>query len=191
MNKKVKKIIYYLIIIILFIVFDKILYFIPSGNKNSIINNIILLENKDLKNELNEITKLKYDDFDYEIGKITFNKLYNTSSYFIEYNSNFDNNIVLNDKGMIGIVNNHVLTLVKELTLSVKIGDSYGILKDNKIEIVNNEFEIGMPIYTSGITKINDNFLIGYIKEIKSNDIECEITIDYLVIDSSYVAILK
>ena len=191
MNKNIKRIVYYVIIIILFIIFDKVLYLIPSNDKNSIINNTLLLENNDLKKELNELTNLNYNDYDYEIGKITYKDLYNSNSYFIEYNSNFDNNIVLNDKGMIGVVNNHILTLVKDLSLSVKIGDNYGILKDNNISIINSNYEVGMPIYTSGITSINDNYLIGYIDYIESNDIETNIKIKYIDINTNYVAILK
>ena len=121
MNKKIKRILYYLIIIFLFIIFDKVLYLIPNNRKNEVINNTLLLENNDLKKEINEISKLNYNDYDYEIGKITYHNLYNSNSYFIEYNSTFDNNIVLNEKGMIGIVNNHILKLVKDLSLSIKI----------------------------------------------------------------------
>ena len=191
MNKKLKKIIYYTIIIILFIIFDKVLYLIPYNNKNNVINEMLLLENNDLKKELKEVTKLNYNDYDYEIGKITYNNLYNTNSYFIEYNSSYDNNIVLNDKGMIGIVNNHILTLVKELSLSIKINNNLGILKDNKITITNGNYNIGDKIYTSNISSINDEYLIGYIDNIYTNDIETIIDIKYLDIDSSYVVILK
>ncbi len=191
MNKKIKRIMYYLVIIILFLIFDKVLYLLPSNSKNIVINNTLLLENEDLKKELNKITKLNYNDYDYELGKITYHNLYNSNSYFIDYNSTFDNNIVLNDKGMIGKVSNHVLTLVKDLSLSVKINNNYGILKDNKIEIVNDNYNIGMPIYTSGITSINDEYLIGYIDNISSNDIKSIIDIKYIDIDSDYVVILK
>ena len=191
MNKKIKRILYYLIIIFLFIIFDKVLYLIPNNRKNEVINNTLLLENNDLKKEINEISKLNYNDYDYEIGKITYHNLYNSNSYFIEYNSTFDNNIVLNEKGMIGIVNNHILKLVKDLSLSIKIGDNYGILKDNKIKIINGNYSVGMSIYTSNISSINDEYLIGYIDKIESNDIESIITIKYLDINSDYVAILK
>ena len=191
MNKKIKRIMYYLVIIILFLIFDKVLYLLPSNSKNIVINNTLMQENEDLKKELNKITKLNYNDYDYELGKITYHNLYNSNSYFIDYNSTFDNNIVLNDKGMIGKVSNHVLTLVKDLSLSVKINNNYGILKDNKIEIVNDNYNIGMPIYTSGITSINDEYLIGYIDNISSNDIKSIIDIKYIDIDSDYVVILK
>ena len=36
--------------------------------------------------EIDEVTKLTYNDYDYEIGKITYHNLYNSNSYFIEYN---------------------------------------------------------------------------------------------------------
>ena len=190
MNKKIKKIFYYLVVIVLFIVFDKVLYLIPSNN-NQVINNVLLLENNDLKKELNELTKLNYTDYDYEIGKITYKDLYNTNSYFIEYNSSYDNNIVLNNVGMIGIVNNHILTLVKDLSLSVKINNNLGILKDNKITIINGNYNIGDKIYTSNLSSINKELLIGYISNIYTNDIESTIDIKYLDINTNYVAIIK
>lgn len=191
MSKKIKKIIYYIVILAMFFVMDKIIYLIPSSNKENIINNTCLLENNDLKQELNELSKLNYDDYDYEIGKITFKNLYNTNSYYIEYNSNYNNNIVLNDKGMIGIVNNHVLTLTKDLSLSIKINDNYGTLKNNKISIINGEYEINTPIYTSGMTSINNNYLIGYVSNVDNKNYESIIDIKYIDIDSDYVVIIK
>ena len=191
MSKKYKVIFYYLIMISLFIIFDRILSINVSNKSNCVINNILSLENQDLKKELKEISNINYNDYDYEIGKIKYHNLYNTTAYFVDYNSDFDNNIVLNDKGMIGIVNNHILTLVKDLSLSVKINNNYGILKDNKINIVGGNYSEGMPIYTSGITSINDEYLIGYIKNINSNDIESIIEVNYLDITSNYVAIIK
>ena len=190
MSIKIKTILYYLIIIILFIIFDKILYILP-GNKDCVINNVLLMENKDLKKEINELTNIDYNDYDYEIGKITYHNLYNSNTYFVEYNSTFDNNIVLNDNGMIGTVSNHVLTLVKDLSLSVKINNNYGILKDNKISIISGDYEEGTPIYTSGITSISDEYLIGYVNKVSTSDIESSIDIKYIDINSDYVVILK
>ena len=92
---------------------------------------------------------------------------------------------------MIGLVNNHILTLVKDLSLSVKINDNYGILKDNKINIIKGNYNIGDKIYTSGLTNINNNYLIGYINNIYENDLENVIEVDYIPIDTSYVVIIK
>lgn len=190
MNKNIKKIVYYFIIIVLFIIFDKLIYLIPD-NKSMVINNTLLLENQSLKNELNEITKLKYNNYDYILGKITYKNLYNSDSYFIQTSENIDNKIVLNEKGMIGILKNNMLSLVKDLNISIKINDNLGILKENKINIVHANYNIGDKIYTSGIGSINDNFLIGYVKEVKELSEEDIIIIDYLTIESSYVVILK
>ena len=192
MNKKIKKIIYYSFIIIMFFITDKIIYLLPNKNGyNNIVNNTCLMENNDLKNKLQEISKIDYHDYDYEIGKITFKELYNNNSYYIEYNSTYNDNVVLNDKGMIGIVNNHILKLVKDLSLGVKINDNYGTLKNGKVSIVTGDYEVGMPIYTSGITSINDNYLLGYVSNIENNDYESILDIKYLNITSDYVVILK
>ena len=191
MSKKIKKIIYYLIIISMFLIADKIIYNIPFKNKDCVINNVLELENNSLKEQIKELSSINYHDYDYEIGKITFNNLYNSNSYFIESSSNLNDKIVLNDKGMIGILNNHMLTLVSDLNLSVKVGDNLGILKNNQINIVHGDYKVHDEIYTSGLTGINDNFLIGYVKEVRNNSLDDTILIDYIHIDTSYVVILK
>ena len=186
---KIKKIIYYFIIILLFIIFDKVLFFFPSDNNlDSYIN---ILEYNDLKKEVEYLSNLNYDKYDYEIGKITYKDLYNSNAYFIESKSNLSDKIVLNNIGMIGILSNHLLTLVKDLTISVKINENYGILKNNQINIIKDDYKIGDKVYSSGIGKINDTFLIGYIKDIKHLSTNDLITIDYLDINSSYVIILR
>ena len=191
MNKNIKKVIYYIIILILFIVCDKVMYYFKDNKENIVINNILQLEIDSLKNDIEELTKLKYDNYNYIVGKITYKDLYNSDTYFIEYNEELNNKLVINDKGLIGIVNNHILTKVSDLSLSVKIGDNYGILKDNKIKIVNGNYNIGDVIYTSGLTSINENIIIGYIKEIKKYELETIILVDYIDIDTNYVLIIK
>ena len=188
--KKYKKIIYYLIIILLFIIFDKVLYIFPN-NKNNIHDYIATNTCEDLKKEVEYLSNLNYDKYDYEIGKITYKNLYNTNSYIIESNNNYNDNIVLNNKGMIGILNNKILTLVKDLNISVKINNNYGILKNNKVSIIDGNYLIGDEVYTSGIGKINASFLIGYISDIKHLSNEDIISINYLDINSSYVVILR
>ena len=191
MSNKIKRIIYYVFIISLFIIIDKIIYLIEYSDKNVVLNNLLVLENNALKDDIKEITNLDYKDYEYEIGKITYNNLYNNNSYFIESNTNFENNIVLNDKGFIGILSNKKLTLVKDLNLSVRINDSIGILKNNKIKIISGDYKLGDLIYTSSMSSVKENLLIGYVKGIQKLSNEDNIEIKYLDIDTSYVVILK
>ena len=187
---KLRKIIYYIIILILFVIFDKVLYLITS-NKNNMDSYVNLLENNDIKNELNYITKLNYDKYDYIYGKITYKNLYSSNSYFIETNEELEDKIVLNDKGMIGILNNKTLTLVKDLSIGVKVNDNLGILKNNKVEIIPSNYNIGDLVYTSGVGKVSSSFLIGYVKNIEKTSSKDILDITYLDINNSYVIILK
>ena len=191
MNKKIKRIIYYSFIILSFFIIDKLIFIIDSKDKNIVINNLLLLENNSLKEDINDLTKLNYNDYDYEIGKITYKNLYNSDSFFIESNTNFLNNIVLNEIGFIGILNNKKLTLTKDLTISVKVNDNIGILKNNKISIVTSNYNIGDTIYTSSFSNIKKDLIIGYIKNITKLSNEDILEIKYLDINTNYVVILK
>ena len=164
---------------------------IDYKDKNVVLNNLLYLENNSLKQDIEDITNLKYDSFDYELGKITFKNLYNNDAYFIESNSNFNNNIVLNNHGFIGILNNKRLTLVKDLTLSVRINDNIGILKDNRVDIVSSNYQVGDFIYTSNVSNVKENLLIGYVKNIVKLTNHDLIDIKYVDIDTNYVVILK
>lgn len=187
--KKYSKTIYYLIIIILFILLDKLIYLVPS--KNYIDSNLLKLENDKLKQEIKELSNIEFNEYDYTLGKIVIKNVYNSKTYFIKTNISTNNNIVLNDKGFIGLLNNNYLTLTKDLTLSVSINDNLGILKDNEISIVKGNYSIGDEIYALNLNSINQKFLIGYVKEIKHNSLNDIIKVKYLDIESNYVGILK
>ncbi len=192
MNNNIKKIIYYIIIILLFVVFDKILFYFNNDNeKNILINNTLKLQSDSLKSDIEELTKIKYDNYNYIIGKITYKNLYNSDTYYIEYDGTLNDKLVINNNGLIGIVKNHILTKVSDLSLSVRINDNYGILKNNEIKIINGDYKIGDKIYTSGLTSINENLLIGYVSDIKNYELETIIKVDYIKIDTNYVVILK
>jgi len=189
MNKNIKKIIYYFIIIIMFIVVDKLIYYFDFND--NVLDYVLKEENNNLKDELNKISKLNYNDYDYVIGKITYNNLYNSDSYFIETNEELSGNLVLNDKGLLGIIDNKMLKKVKDLTMSVEINNTLGILKNNKIDIIHGNYQVGDKIYSYNLSNVNQKFLIGYIKNINKLSLKDEIEINYLNINSKYVVILK
>lgn len=116
--------------------------------------------------------------------------------------------LVMNQDGVIGIVktvNNHS-SVVELLTnpnieLSVKIGSSYGILScvDDQVMVKNikldQEIQVGDKVYTSGLTTIPGDILVGTVKEVHTDslDLEYVINVDLGVNlhDITYVAIVR
>jgi cell shape-determining protein MreC len=193
MNRKINKIIYYFIILIMLVGSDKIIGLVKKDDHNNIINEVLLQENNDLKQELKELSNLDYHDYDYVLGHITIKNLYNTNTYFIDTNTSVnENSPVINNEGLIGIYQNHYLITTSNLNLSIKINNNNGILNDNLIKIKSDNYQIGDKIYTSGLTNIPGNLLVGTIKSItvEENKIVTDIKINYITNNSNYVGIL-
>ena len=94
---------------------------------------------------------------------------------------------VIDDNGLIGIIssvkkNTSIVKLItnKTTNISVKINDSYGILKslDGKVFVSDfsyyDNINIGDKIYTSGIGNIKGDIYIGEVIDIKLNETEIE-----------------
>ncbi|MDE5539187.1 MAG: rod shape-determining protein MreC [Bacilli bacterium] len=116
--------------------------------------------------------------------------------------------IVLNEKGLVGVINEiknnysevNLITNPKT-NISVKIGDSYGILgaKDNKLVVknvkLNTEIKKDDKVYTSGLTTIPEGILVGRVGEIKTDDLgleyilEIEAAVDFF--DLNYVGVVQ
>ena len=190
MNKRIKKYIYYFIIIVLFLLVDRIIILFKIDNKNSIINDILVYENSDLKNEVEELSNINYDDYNYVLGKITVNHLYNNNAIFIKTNDILDNYPVINDIGLIGIIHNNYLEPINNLNISIKINNNIGMLEKGIIKITKGDYKINDKIYTSGLTNIPGNILVGTIKSIVNYDLYDEININFIDIKNTYVGIL-
>lgn len=90
------------------------------------------------------------------------------------------NSAVINQKGLLGIVTDSTkhTSKVKLLTnidtkISVKVKDAYGILstnnkRENWIDSFTKEvtLQVGDPVFTSGLTEVPGNILIGFVEEI-------------------------
>ena len=115
--------------------------------------------------------------------------------------------LVVNELGVVGVIkeaNNHSSTVMlltnPDIELSVKINQSYGILTsiDNEIIVKNvkldEEIKVGDFVYTSGLTSIPGNILVGKVSEIKTDDLGLEYIVDVEAVshlqDISYVAVL-
>ena len=108
----------------------------------------------------------------------------------------FENDVVLNNDGLIGIVTKtydyySIVTLItnKNSNISVKINDAIGILKtiNNTLVVtdINNYEKVNVDdeIYTSGLGNLPDNIYIGKVKSINLNNTEIEKVIEVNIND--------
>ena len=182
-----------LIIYLLYLSKDNLLAFSFAEPVNLEINKESYYENE--YNKLNKLFNIPSDTYNIIYSKIIRRDIYDFFDIVIINKGKIDNinkgNIVINDKGVIGIVNQvknnysevYLLTN-KHINLSVKINDSYGILtsEDNKLMVKNlklgQKLNIGDKVYTSGLTDIKEGLLIGRIKDIKKDNLELEYIIE-------------
>lgn len=158
-------------------------------NKEMYEEKISILEHK-----LSEYDKMHtnlniFDSSSYILGKLAFRDVYNFFDYMTIYTDTLVNagNIVINEKGLIGIINktNNNESKVKLLTninnLSVKVSSSYGIIssydKKNNLLLVKNisnykKINIGDEVLTSGLTNIDGGIKVGKVEKIEEKNIE-------------------
>ena len=148
-----------------------------------------------IEKDYNELLKsnefLNNSSLNLIISKVMFRDIYEFSDYITIYKGS-NNDIkegmpVIDDNGLIGIIssvkkNTSIVKLItnKTTNISVKINDSYGILKslDGKVFVSDfsyyDNINIGDKIYTSGIGNINGDIYIGEVINIKLNETEIE-----------------
>lgn len=99
---------------------------------------------------------------------------------------------VINSKGLVGIIKKvyeHIsyidLVTSGELAISVKVNNSYGILKNGHITNIVNyaEIEEGTSIYTSGLTAVAEGILVGKVRSVSLDKYELEKVIDVDMLD--------
>lgn len=187
-----KKILKYISILLLLLI-NPFLDLIKSNDIDKVKYNLLELENNSLKEEIETLSNIKYNNYDYIISKILIKNLYNSNIYYLKSNSLIEpKHPVINDKGLIGITNtNNTLVPISSLTISIKVDNTLGLYKDNKV-IIDKEININKDtnIYTSGLTNLPGNLLIGTIDtcSIKDNNTICNITLN--PIDTNYCLIL-
>ena len=157
---------------------------------------------------------LEVKDYDYDViySKIVLRDIYEFYDEFTIGKGSKDGvslqDLVVNQDGVVGIVKevDHYSSTVLMLTspkieLSVRIGDAYGILtsQDKKIVVKNitldEKIEVGDSVYTSGLTSIPGGFLIGEVKEVRTDSLELEYVLDVAATSNLqqfwYVAVIK
>ena len=201
---------YFLQYLVLFLVIVLIYYigyifsYFKYNNSNNIINNALRINNNILKSELYSINTINDLDisFDYDISKVMYQNMYNNNEFIIYNNDYSVGDIAINDKGLVGIIYNikdnkcYLKQIDSDINLSVKINDTYGILNNSVVTMLDKYSEIneGDKVYTSGLTSIPENIYVGeVIKTYYSNDNLGKIAIIKLLDYNSlnYVAILE
>lgn len=194
--KKKEQIILIIIVLIVFLVKEEIYNFLYKMDTfNKIENKSCEIKNKTLETKYQElINQYNYDDFynfNLEKSKILYRNIYNLDNKITIYkgfnNNILENHLVINDDGLVGIIskvnkNSSEVKLLtsKDLKLSIKVNNSYGILEyaDNtfKIKGINNleNVEVGDKVYTSNLSIYPENIFIGTVTNSRNNHYEIE-----------------
>ena len=168
-----------IVLIILGLYFPVVNLLTFKSNYDETKYNILLAERDSLKKDLESLTNLAYDAYDYVYGKVVLREMYNfTEELVIKTDQDIvDNMIVVNNEGVVGITyqakNKKALVKLltnKDTSLSIKINDLYGKLsyKDKLIveDIAKDKIKVGDKVYTSGLTKYPGGLLIGTVSKI-------------------------
>lgn len=193
MLRKYKDYILLLLLFLSILFISNISYFIMPNNID--INSIIDDYTKHLESEYNELLKINNIDYNanlnVSISKILYRDIYDYHNYITIYKGSNagikENMVVINDLGLVGVItdvseNNSKVQLItsNESNISVKINESYGILKvSNGTLIVSDlsnydNISVGDKIYTSGIGNLIGDIYIGEVSAINLNNTNIE-----------------
>lgn len=185
-----------LILYILFLSKDFIFGYVDNTDK---LINVVTDEKLNYYQEeykkMQKLLNINYYDYNVIYSKVVLRDIYAFYKEIVIGKGSNDGikkqDIVINDLGVIGVVNevNKNSSVVMLLTnsdtqLSVKINDSYGMLTsvDNKIVVKNikldKEIKEGDLVYTSGLTNIPGNVLVGKVISVAKDNLELEYIIN-------------
>lgn len=199
MIKKYKDYIILLGVFLLFLFASQINRFLIAINPNLNTSKIVINYDKHLKEELDNIKKIKDIDFndnlDIIVSRVKYRDVYEYSNTLTIFKGSKNNinvgDAVLTNNGLVGVISKtydyySVVSLItnKKSNISVKINDAVGVLKlENGKQVVtsiNNykNISIGDEIYTSGLGNLPDNIYVGKVKSVSLNDTEIEKVIE-------------
>ena len=190
---------FYISLIIIYLIFltkDNFIGLI--NNKDDIANSKCTLENnsiiKDYEKLLNfmNLTENKQELIYSKVITREIYEFYDKITITKNENDNIKKgDIVINEYGLIGTIskvnkNSCEVSLItsNDTNISVKVGESYGILysKNHKLKIKNMKIEgsikEGDEVYTSGLTLVPEGIKIGKVKNIKKDELELEYILD-------------
>ena len=199
MIKKYKDYIILLGVFLLFLFASQVNRFLTAINPNLDTSKIVINYNKHLKEELDNIKKIKdieFDDnLDIIVSRVKYRDVYEYSNTLTIFKGTKNNvnvgDAVLTNNGLVGVISKtydyySVVSLItnKKSNISVKINDAVGVLKleNSKLVVtsINNykNISIGDEIYTSGLGNLPDNIYVGKVKSVSLNDTEIEKVIE-------------
>ncbi len=212
MLKKNWFVIVVLVLYLLFLAKDHLFGFLDNTqNLDSYLTDVKLLYYQNEYQEMKKLLDIDDQDYSFLYSKVLLRDIYYFYDEITIGKGSSDGikvqDLVVNEEGVVGIikeVKNHS-SVVQLLThsdtqLSVKINQSYGILTSVDHEIIvkniklDQDIQVGDLVYTSGLTSIPGDILVGSVKEIRTDGLELEYILDvesatYLQ-DIRYVAVL-
>ena len=170
--------------------------------------NGLRVSNENLKKELSDIQNslgIHLTDHNIIITKTIRRNIYNFYNEIVLKKENDliqSGDPVINGEGLIGIVDNitddevFVKLLTGDYNVSVKVNDSYGYLNNGMITMLDKykEINIGDKVYTSGLTNVMGDILVGEIVNVVMNEDDTNKLAKIKLIDNSnlnYVGIVS
>lgn len=199
---KIRPFIYCIIILFAFLILHNVIMtgFANIGTifRNNNLNDLTIesyktkiesLEKTLSEYELSQGTLNIFDSSTYILSKIALRDVYEFYDYLVISTKSRikEGDAVINEKGLVGLVESanqataKVTLLTGKVKLSVKIGESYGILdnydKKENLLIVHNinnyqNIEIGSEVLTSGMQNIDNDLKIGTVERIDREGVE-------------------
>ena len=155
----------------------------PISNIYKIELNYLKTKNKELNDNLEQLSNLKSLELNYKITKLSYFDNHEKNHFYINTSHN-KNSLLINEHGLVGIVSKQYndyskcTPLTKLKNISVNINDTYGTLnhyKDNTfiIEDISNYEEVSLSdeVYTVPTEQYKDKVLIGFVDKIIKEDI--------------------
>lgn len=189
----IKHNIIYLVLLLIFL-YKGILINI-SANINSLLTknnnneqtevNMLTEENKQLKKDIEEITKLKdLYNTDYKLTRLSYRLSYTDNDFYITGDDYQVNDLLINESGLVGIIKEikkdySLATTIKGIkNLSIKINDTYGTVSEYKDDLfiakdISNydNVKINDEVYTSNVGSNNNIIYVGSVIKIEEHDI--------------------
>ena len=207
LQRKFKKVVFYVVIflsvIISYLLSNLFVYF-KYDDKEYIDDKLLEIENIELKNKYEELSKFVNGDiknFNYVIGKVKYRDLYSFYEKVVINVSDVDmGDAVVNSEGLIGVVtdindnNVSVRLLTSKYNVSVSVGECYGNLSNGKVDMIEKEcnVSVGDNIYTSGLNDIVKGIYVGEVSNIIED--ELGLILGVKLIDNrnlNYVGVIK
>lgn len=180
-----------------------LLFTTPNDNTNTEIN-LLKEKNRELANNLYEISKLPINNNEYKLTKLSYRLSYSDYNFYIEGSDYEVNNLLVNQDGLVGIVKNlkndysECIMLPGITNLSVKINDSFGTISsyEDGLYVINDlsnydAIAINDTVYTASIGSIKTPVLVGTVYSIEEHDISKKVyvksNVDFHNINYLYV----